>query len=559
MSRILLLGGYGGFGGRIAHRLAAAGHEVLVAGRSIARARAFCAQSPRLVPLAVDRRAIARALEDHRPDIVVDASGPFQAMAHDIPAACIAARVHYVDIADARDFLCGIGALNAAARAAGVVVLSGASSVPALSGAAVRHLASGVERVRAVEIAISASNKATAGPSVAAAILGQVGQPIRLWRGRRWTKAFGWQEPRSQSFDCAGTLPIRGRMVGLVDVPDLALLPERLRGHPAVSFRAGTELGFQNRALWLASWFVRWRVLRTLTPFARWLRPLQSLTRKLGSDRSAMIVRLFGDRNGCRVERRWTLIADHGDGPEIPTLAVAPIVARILAGKEPAGARDAGETLTLGDFAVPFSELAIHHQTEELPMPPPLYAQVMGAHFAALPGAVRAMHDVLRDGGAIGEAEVAGASNPIARLVARIVGFPKPGRHRLHVHFEENGGRETWTRDFSGQRFRSHLSRHGPWLVERFGPLRFAFALPGTNEGLMMVMQRWWFGPLPLPKWLAPRSTASEWMENGRFHFDVPIDHPLLGRLVHYRGWLHAPTDEAHPGSVPSTEPSQPG
>lgn len=559
MSRILLLGGYGGFGSRIAHRLAATGHEVLVAGRSIAKARAFCAQSPGLVPLAVDRCEIARALEDYRPAIVVDASGPFQAMAYDIPTACIAARVHYVDIADARDFVCGIGTLNETAKAAGIVVLSGASSVPALSGAAARHLASGVERVRAVEMAISASNKATAGPSVAAAILGQVGQPIRLWRGQRWTKAFGWQEPRSQSFDCAGTTPIRGRMVGLVDVPDLSLLPQRLPSRPAVSFRAGTELGFQNRALWLASWFVRWGLFRTLAPFARWLRPLQSLTRKLGSDRSAMIVRLFGDRNGCRVERRWTLIADHGDGPEIRTLAVAPIVERILAGKEPAGARDAGETLTLDDFAVPFSGLAIHHQTDEFPVPPPLYARVMGPHFTALPDEVRAMHDVLRDGGAIGEAEVSGPSNPIAMLIARAVGFPKPGRHRLHVHFEENGGRETWTRDFSGQCFRSHLSQHGPWLVERFGPLRFAFTLPGDDKGLIMVMQRWWIGPLPLPKWLAPRSAAREWTENGRFHFDVPIDHPILGRLVHYRGWLHAPTDEAHTGDLHPTEPSRPG
>ncbi|MDB5685685.1 MAG: saccharopine dehydrogenase, partial [Rhizorhabdus sp.] len=42
MSRILVLGGYGGFGGRIARRLVAAGHEVLVAGRDPEKARAFC-------------------------------------------------------------------------------------------------------------------------------------------------------------------------------------------------------------------------------------------------------------------------------------------------------------------------------------------------------------------------------------------------------------------------------------------------------------------------------------------------------------------------------------
>src|SRR5690606_22414411 len=36
VSRILLLGGYGGFGARIALRLADAGHDILVAGRSAA-------------------------------------------------------------------------------------------------------------------------------------------------------------------------------------------------------------------------------------------------------------------------------------------------------------------------------------------------------------------------------------------------------------------------------------------------------------------------------------------------------------------------------------------
>ncbi|AXB77982.1 hypothetical protein TQ38_002700 [Novosphingobium sp. P6W] len=70
-------------------------------------------------------------------------------MDHAIPRACIAAGVHYIDIANSREFVCGIEALEAAAKDAGVVLLSGASSVPALSGAAVRHLAGRMDKVRA--------------------------------------------------------------------------------------------------------------------------------------------------------------------------------------------------------------------------------------------------------------------------------------------------------------------------------------------------------------------------------------------------------------------------
>lgn len=538
MARILVLGGYGGFGGRIARRLAAAGHEVLVAGRSAGRAGAFCGDDPRLKPLAVDRAAMATAIDAHRPAIVVDAAGPFQGMDHRVPAVCIAAGVHYLDIADGRGFVVGIGALDDAARAAGVVAISGASSVPALSGASVRALAEGMDDVRAVEMAISASNRATAGASVATAVLDYVGRPVRLWRGRRWTLATGWQELRRARFAVAGDRPLAARVVALADVPDLALLPDRLPGRPAVHFRAGTELALQNLAVWLASWPVRWGWIDSLRPFARWLLPLQRLTAWAGSDRSAMQVRVFGTAQGQRVERRWTLVASDGDGPEIPALTVPLLVDRVLSGKTASGARDAGNELRLTDYDVVFAGLSIRCDRREFVQPPPLYARVMRDRFDALPPSLRAIHDVLRDGGAAGRAIVTGAANPVAHMIARLMRFPVAGDHDLHVSFAERHGVEAWTRDFGGRCFRSHLSQRGSWLVERFGPLRFAFDLPSDARGLTMVMRAWWFGPLRLPLAFAPRSTAREWEEDGRFHFDVPIALPLIGRLVRYRGWL---------------------
>lgn len=355
----LVLGGYGGFGARLSRRLASDGWRVVVAGRSADKAAACALTLPGAEGIAADRDGdLAALLSAHRPLLLVDAAGPFQGSSYRVAEACVAAGVHYLDLADARAFVCGIGALDGAARDAGIAVVSGASSVPALSGAVVRELARGLARVDAIDLAISASDRATAGASVAAAVLGQAGQRFRLWRGGAWRNAFGWSDVRRETYRIAGAPPL-ARRVALVEVPDCALLPGRVAGRPEVTFRAGPEHGFQVLGIWLLAWLVRWGWVRSLAPAAPWLRPLQRLTAFLCSDRSAMAVTL---RGGGQV-RRWTLIAARGDGPEVPVLAAQLLARKLRGGTLAPGARDAGEELTLGDFRQLFDELAIREET----------------------------------------------------------------------------------------------------------------------------------------------------------------------------------------------------
>ena len=538
LNLILILGGYGTFGGRIAHRAAALGFDVLVAGRSLAKAQGFCKGTDRLTPIALARADLAQALATHRPFALVDAAGPFQGSDYTIARAAAAAGCHYLDIADASSFVAGISALDPEAQAASISILSGASSVPALSHAVALDLADGLTSVTAIEMALSASSRGTAGRSVTAAILSYIGRPVPLRRGAREAHAFGWQELRRVTFRAAPAPPLTRRLTAIADVPDLTLLPDRLPGRPSVTFHAGTDAPWHNLGLWLLSWPVRWGWLKRLERFAALLSALQRWTRGPGSARSAFEIRLFGLAGTRRVERSWTLLPERCEGPEIPTLAVPLLLARLAQGALPPGARDAGGLLTLADFQPSLTALATVQQRREHELPPPVYARVMGDRFAALPLAVRRMHEVLRDGGACGEAEVTRGTNPLARLAATAFRFPPAGRHRLHVAFTERDGIERWTRDFGGRRFHSHLSARGQHIVERFGPLRFAFALPSNARGLRMVMERWWIGPLPLPLALGPKSEASEWEEAGRFHFDVPIALPLIGKVVHYRGWL---------------------
>jgi uncharacterized protein YbjT (DUF2867 family) len=539
VSRILVIGGYGGFGARLSRRLAADGHTVLVGGRSLAKAQRFCGGLAGAEPFAVDRTGdLARVLRQVGTDLVVDAAGPFQASSYAVPEACIAAGIPYLDLADARDFVCGIGALDEAARAAGVAVIAGGSTLPALTGAVVRALAHGLDRVDTVDVALSASNRASGGASVVEAILSYVGRPVRLWRGGRWVERYGWQELRRADFALSGGGGLAGRLVGLCDVPDLEALPGLLPGRPAITFRAGTELRFQMLALWLASWPVRWGWIKSLRPLAPLLLRLYHATLGLGGARSAMHVVMKGRAGERLLERRWTIVAEQGEGLHIPTLAAQLLAGDILAGRLTAGARSAAALLSLDRFEPLFAGLACRHERAERPLPQPLYARAMGAAWRAMPSAVRDLHDVCGDAAAAGEAVVTrGCGGPV-RLLARLMRFPPEGAWPLHVHFTERGGVETWTRDYGGHIMRSRLSARPGGVVERFGPLRLLFDLVPRADGFVMALRGWSVLGIPLPLFLAPRIEASERAQEGRFHFDVSASLPFVGKVVAYTGWL---------------------
>lgn len=544
MKRILLIGGYGGFGARLARRLSDGETHVLIAGRNDEKARAFAASLPNASGVVVDRNGdVAAALADHKPDLVIDAAGPFQASHFAVPQACIAAHIPYVDLADARDFVIDFTELDHEAKAANVALVTGASSVPALSGAVIRTLMEGVDKAETIDMVISASNKASAGESVSRAALSYAGKPVWIWRGQRWQTQAGWSELQPVRFEAPDGTSLTGRWIALADIPDHALLPDRVAGRPAITFLAGTELCFQMTGLWLMSFAVRWKMLRSLEMLAPVLIPFIRATKDWGGDRSAMHVIIKGWRGAAPVERRWTLIAEQGDGPEIPTLAAELVARKLLAGKIEAGAVDAGGLLSLDEFQPLFDKLHLHHGISEKPLAAPVYARAMGEHFSALPPAVQEMHNIIGDGGATGEGTVERPANIVARLIGAIVRFPPAGHYPLHVHFKEEGGTEKWTRDFGGHLFSSVLSQDGPdgsgHIAERFGPMRFVFALPSDGDGLQMTFKRWTFLGIPMPRVLAPRTEASEWQdEQGRFRFDVKIRFPVIGQIVHYTGWL---------------------
>lgn len=141
--------------------------------------------------------------------------------------------------------------------------------------------------------------------------------------------------------------------------------------------------------------------------------------------------------------------------------------------------------------------------------------------------------------------------NALARLVARLAGFPRPaGRapFMLDIAPHPDGG-HVWTRHFTQRMTRSRLrydAQRGR-AVESFGPLRIEMSLSARNGVLLIEVARLRLAGLPLPAILTPRSTSREYQSDGRFGFDIGASLPGLGLLIRYRGELSAESTDAMP------------
>lgn len=528
--RVAVVGATGVFGERLCRLLARDGHDLILVARG-AEALQRLADALGAHALTLDRRGDHGPLFALSPDAVVDAAGPFQSYGDDpyrLPRACLAARVHYLDLCDDPAFCAGITALDDMARTAGCFALSGVSSVPALSSAAVADLAQDLDAIARIDSAILPGNRAPRGRAVIASILGQVGRPLALWRGGAWDTGRGWSMPRRYALP--GGITRRGWVIG---VPDITLFPAHFRA-ASVIFRAGLELGVMNHALAVLSWLRRFLPLPVPPGL---MHALARLMEPFGSDRGGMVVEVTVQKAGQGVIRRWRCFAEAGEGPFIPAIPVRAILR--AAAKIRPGARPALGELPLAAFEAAMSDLSVTTDRQEEPLAP-LFPTLLGPAFDSLPDAVRASHATLADLRLEGRAEITRGRGLWPALIALIFRFPPAGEDvPVTVLKSREGDRELWERRFGPRRFRSTLRPEAGAMTERFGPATFTLGLTIADGALHYPVRSARIGPLPLPAWSLPLSHARETAENGRFQFDVAIHAPLTKALiVRYRGWL---------------------
>ncbi|MGH1404863.1 MAG: saccharopine dehydrogenase family protein [Alphaproteobacteria bacterium] len=331
---VLIIGGYGNFGSYISKTLATENNiTVIIAGRSIEKAQRFiksieASNTPEAVQLDITQN-LDGALQAIKPDLVIHTSGPFQGQSYDVAQSCIKAGVHYIDLADARNFVAGIGALDDTAKKNKVLAVSGASSVPCLTSALVDYYLPQFETLESLDYGITTAQKTNRGLATTAAILGYCGRPFKTLISGQEKDVYGWQSLHTREYSALGR-----RLLGNCDVPDLELFPERYPSLKSIRFYAGLEIPFIHMGLWALSGLVRIGLIRNLSAFAPFLLKTSFLFDWAGSDVSGFHMDLSGkDDSGADKTITFELTARSGHGPYIPCMP-AILLAKKLAGGE---------------------------------------------------------------------------------------------------------------------------------------------------------------------------------------------------------------------------------
>lgn len=363
MKTVLVIGGTGNFGSRICRRLAGEPNtKLIVSSRSECRAKALVSElrentDGAIACAALDHTSATlpeqlRALE---PDIVIHTAGPFQGQDYHVALACLESGSHYLDLADGRDFVAGFGRLDEAARSRGLLLVSGASTLPGVSSAVIDHLGEAFSAIRKIEISIAPAHRTPRGAGTVAAVLSYCGRPFQVWEDGAWITRHGWQDLRVQRYPACGR-----RLSGACDVPDLELLPHRVEGCETVTFHAALAW-WEQLGLWTMAWITRLGIIRDWARFATAFRRLGSKLGPFGSDTGAMHVRLLGlDARNQPIQSSWYLTAKRNHGPEIPCAPALILARKLLRGQITArGAIPCLGLITMSDFAEEMSDYEV--------------------------------------------------------------------------------------------------------------------------------------------------------------------------------------------------------
>lgn len=170
MAKLMIYGAAGYTGREVAAFARAAGLDLIVAGRAQSEAKL----ARLAVELGVDYRLFAVDDLDGIPEalgdicVLLNCAGPFMRTAEPLMRNCIAAGVHYLDIAAELDSYRLAEVLDEKAKAAGVMLLPGSGGSVAMLGSLAGHAAKRVAAPRKLSIALHVAGGFSRGSAVSA-------------------------------------------------------------------------------------------------------------------------------------------------------------------------------------------------------------------------------------------------------------------------------------------------------------------------------------------------------------------------------------------------------
>jgi len=372
MKKVIVLGGYGNFGKRIVENLTSIEDiTVLIAGRNLSKSSALIANlentsAAKLEPLVIDIFAddFKEQLAILSPYLVIHTSGPFQGQDYRVPKACIECGAHYIDLADDRRFVCDIAELDDEAKNKGVLIVSGASSVPGLSSAVIDRYQNQFKTIESINLAIAPGNKAERGLATVEAILSYTGQHLNVFKDGRWQDVYGWMDSKINDFGGF----VGKRHLANVDVPDLELFPSRYGVTQQVSFQAGLELPLLHKTMVGMAYLSKIGLVKNWAPLSKAIVSTSNIFLPFGSDKGAMEVLICGDSNDGKAKKiKWTLYAPKGNGPYIPTISPIILARKLLSSdsqnaQQETGAKPCAGMFELSEFDTYFDALGIHYE-----------------------------------------------------------------------------------------------------------------------------------------------------------------------------------------------------
>lgn len=170
MTKLIIYGAAGYTGRMVCANAKAHGLDVVIAGRVKDESRLGLLAAELGVEyrlFAADHRAAAHAAMDGI-GVLVNCAGPFMHTAEPLMRACLAAGVHYLDIAAEMDSYRLAETLDAEARAAGVMLLPGSGGSVAMLGSLAGHAAKRVAAPTRLSIALHVTGGFSRGSAVSA-------------------------------------------------------------------------------------------------------------------------------------------------------------------------------------------------------------------------------------------------------------------------------------------------------------------------------------------------------------------------------------------------------